>query len=85
MKVKIEGNTMSIQSTQIKAGGGSARTVQNWMMKARANRCKNLVVHLPWSENYTTIKSEMSRAAARLNLNMSRSVAVAFTTRELEV
>lgn len=85
MKVKIEGDTMSIQSTQIKAGGGSARTVQNWMMKARANRCNTLVVHLPWSVNCATIESEMLRAAARLNLNMSRSVAVAFTIRKLEV
>lgn len=85
MEFRITGNTLTIESNQVTTGGGSARTVQHWMMQARANRCNTLVVHLPWSANYATIKSEMLRAAARLNLNMSRSVVVAFTTRELEV
>lgn len=81
MEFRITGNTLTIESNQVTTGGGSARTVQHWMMKARMFRCKRLVVSLPNGPLLDEIRTEMSMAASRLNLAMSRRIDVDFVTR----
>lgn len=81
----IEGKTLHVQSHQYSLGGGSARSIQNWMMRARLYKCNAVVVHLPRCYRRDEIRGQMSKAAFQLNLNMSRSVNVTFVDTRLEV
>lgn len=81
----IDGKKLHVQSHQYTSGGGSARSLHNWMMRARLYKCNIVVVHLPLCPERSNIMSQMRRAAMQLNLNMSRSVQVEFTTQLLEV
>lgn len=81
----VEGKTLHVQSHQYTMGGGSARSIQNWMMKARLYKCNTLVVHLPRCYYRDDVMRQMRKAAFQLNLNMSRSIPVHFTEQLLEV
>lgn len=83
MRYVIKDKALHIQSEQETTGGGSARTVQAWMMKVRARGCRSLVVHLPASPKYYAIVNEMTIAACILNRNLGSTVDVSFTTQRM--